>query len=80
LQCNSHRKLRYGIDRNDSAMLFVSQRWIVAKSRASLTSVEVKRFRASVLVTDAVAKTDAMVGGSQGIRKGLGFKVSSREF
>ncbi len=50
-------------------MLFVSQRWIVAKSRASLTSTEVKRFRATVSVADAVAKTDAMVRGSQGVRK-----------
>jgi hypothetical protein len=80
LRCNPHRKLRYGIDRNGNAMLFVSQRWIVAKSQASLTSAEVKRFRASVSVTDAVAKIDAMVRGSQGVRKGLGFKVSSREF
>jgi hypothetical protein len=31
-------------------------------------SAEVKRFRASVSVTDAVAKTDAMVGGSQSFR------------
>jgi hypothetical protein len=80
MRCNPHRKLRYGIDRNGSAMLFVSQLWIVAKSRALLTSAEVKRFRATVSVADAVAKTDAMVGGLQGVRKVLGFKVSSREF
>ncbi len=61
-------------------MLFVSQLSIVAKSRASLTSAEVKRFRATVSVADAVAKTDAMVGGSQAVRNVLGFKVSSREF
>jgi hypothetical protein len=61
-------------------MLFVSQRWVVAKSEASLTSTEVKGFRASVSVTDAYAKMDAMVGGSQGVRKVLGFKVSSQEF
>ncbi len=72
--------MRHGIDRNGNAMLFVSQRWIVAKLGASLTSVEVKRFRALVLVTDVVTKTDAMVGGSQGVRKVLGFKVSSRKF
>ncbi len=80
MRCNPHRKLRYGIDRKRSAMLFVSQRWIVAKSRASLTSPEVKRFRATVSIADAIAKTDAMVRGSQGVRKVLGFKVSSREF
>ena len=51
---------------------------MVAKSGASLTSAEVKGFRALVSVTDADAKTDAMVGGSQGVRKVLGFKVSSR--
>ncbi len=61
-------------------MLFVSQLWIVAKSRTSLTSAEVKCFRATGSVADAVAKADAMVGGSQGVRKVLGFKVSSREF
>ncbi len=64
------------MDRNGSAILFVSQRRIVAKSRASLTSAEVKHFRATVSVTNA----DAMVGGLQVVRKGLGFKVSSREF
>ncbi len=53
---------------------------MVAKSGASLTSTEVKGFRASVSVTDAYAKMDAMVGGSQGVRKVLGFKVSSQEF
>ncbi len=61
-------------------MLFVSQLWIVAKSRASLTLAEVKRFRATVSVADAVVKTDAMVRGSQAVRNVLGFKVSSREF
>ncbi len=49
-------------------MLFVSQLWIVAKSPASLTSAEVKRFRATVSVADAVVKTDAMVWGSQRFR------------
>jgi hypothetical protein len=72
--------LQYKIDRNENAMLFVSQLWIVAKSRASLTSAEVKRFRATISAMDAVAKTDAMVGGSQGVCKVLGFKISSREF
>jgi hypothetical protein len=43
-------------------------------------SAEVKCFRATVSVADAVAKTDAMVGGLQGVRKILGFKVSSQEF
>ncbi len=61
-------------------MRFVSQRWIVAKSWASLTSAEVKRFRATVSVAHVVAKTDAKVGGSQGVRRVLGFTVSSREF
>ncbi len=61
-------------------MLFVSQLWIVAKSRALLTSAEVKRFRATVSVADAIAKTDAMIGGLQAVRNILGFKVSSREF
>jgi hypothetical protein len=61
-------------------MLFVSHLWIVAKSRASLTSAEVKRFRATVSVADAVAKTNVMVRGSQAVRNVLGFKVSSREF
>ncbi len=41
---------------------------MVAKSRASLTSTEVKGFRALVSVTDADAKTDAMVGGSQSFK------------
>ncbi len=50
------------------------------KFRASLTSAEVKRFRATVSVPDVVAKTDAMVRGSQAVRNVLGFKVSSREF
>ncbi len=80
MRCNPHRKLRYGIDRNGSAMLFVLQRWIVAKSRALLTSAEVKCFKAMVSLAHAVAKTNAMVGGSQGVRNVFGFKVSSREF
>ncbi len=77
MRCNPHRNLRYGIARNGRAMLFISQRWMAAKSGASLTSAEVKGFRALVSVTDADAKIDAMVGGSQGVRKVLGFKVSS---
>ncbi len=61
-------------------MLFVSQLRIVTKSRASLTSAEVIRFRATVSVGDAVVKTDVMVRGSQAVHNVLGFKVSSREF
>ncbi len=87
---------------------------MVANSAASLTSAKVKGFRALVSITDADAKIDAMVGGSQifrvsgffsrvlgggsqifkvsgffsrvlggglqGVRKFLGFQVSSREF
>jgi hypothetical protein len=50
---------------------------MAAKSGASLTSAEVKGFRAFVSVTDADAKTNAMARGSQGVRRVLGFKVSS---
>ncbi len=68
------------MDRNGSAILFVSQRRIVAKSRASQLVEEVKCFRALVQVTYANAKRNAMVRGCQGVRKVLGFRGSCREF
>ncbi len=80
MRCNPHHKLRYDIDRNGRAMRFVSQRRVVAKLGASQTVEEVKCFRALVQVTYVDAKRNAMVGGSQGVCKVLGFRVSSREF
>ncbi len=53
---------------------------MVAKSGASQLVEEVKCFRALVQVTYADAKRNAMVGGCQGVRKVLGFRVSSRKF
>ncbi len=53
---------------------------MVAKSGASQLVEEVKCFRALVQVTYTYAKRNAMVGGCQGVRKVLGFRVSSREF